>query len=275
MGHARQVVQRGSDTALVPEFPHDRQALLVQRAGRTEIALLVGHHPQVGQHGGDALPVPQLSLDGQALFKECRGGGYVALVVGQCARPIEHLRTLLRSASQFPPFASTRAHHSRPSAKCPRVIQNRCSAPQSRRLPPGPASTRPQSRPRPQVLMLLLQTLQPLGLLRTPHLRLRLLRQRQEVVPMPFPNRLAAPALQQFLPRHTAAPSPAAGSDKSRRSAPPSPSSCRRATSGGRVPRCSSTPSPAQTRSAAANVQPPANTDSRCSSRFSGSCSRS
>ena len=47
--------------------------------------------------------------------------------------------------------------------------------------------------------MLLFQTPQPLGLLRTHQFRFRLLCQRQEGVPMPLPNRLAAAALRQPL----------------------------------------------------------------------------
>ena len=47
--------------------------------------------------------------------------------------------------------------------------------------------------------MLLFQTLQPFCLLRTQQFRFRLLHQRQEGVPVPFPNRLAAFALEQPL----------------------------------------------------------------------------
>ena len=49
--------------------------------------------------------------------------------------------------------------------------------------------------------MLLFQTPQPRGLLGTHQIRLRLLRERHEVILMPSPNRLAALALPQHLSR--------------------------------------------------------------------------
>ena len=52
-----------------------------------------------------------------------------------------------------------------------------------------------------QIVVLLFETSQPVGLLRTEQLLVRLLRQRNEVVPMALPNRFGASALHEAFPR--------------------------------------------------------------------------
>ena len=79
------------------------------------------------------------------------------------------------------------------------MIQNCCSAPQRRSPPADSASTRLHSRAGPQVLVLQFQAAQPLGLLRPGQLRFCLLRQRQEVVSIPFAHGVRVPGVDELF----------------------------------------------------------------------------
>ena len=117
--------------------------------------------------------------------------------------------------------------------------------------------------------MLLLQTLKPLGLLGAQQLRFRLFRQRKEIVAMSSPGSSSPPSvldkpfsriLAHGLQQPVATSAVALLGTTTRLL---STSEVRRSSTSS-----SSTPPPAQTRSAAASVHPPANTESRCNSEL-------
>ena len=187
VGHVAQVVQRVCDALPVPQFPNNRQALLVQQPGSRKVSLIAGHKPQVVQRTCYAPPVAQLTLDRQALLIERPGGGIVALLIGQHARRLERPRALPRSLlssglcqDAHAPFAALRKISPSPPEPLQRSTKPKTAF--RSRLREAPVQRRAQ------VVVLFVQTTQPLCLLRAHRFRFRLLRQRQEVVPIPFPH---------------------------------------------------------------------------------------
>src|ERR1700687_524831 len=124
-------------------------------------------------------------MDRQALLVQRSRGRIVSLLIGQHARCLERLRALLRW-----PLSSLLCQDPHTRLPALREIPARPPEPLQRPAKPKTASRSgldeaPLQR-RAQVIVLLVETLQPLCLLRTHQFRLCLLRQREEAGPMPL-----------------------------------------------------------------------------------------
>ena len=75
-------IQTFGDTQFASRLAKERQALLVQCAGRPIVALPIGNVSQSHEAVSNARRVPQLTEEAQALLIECMSRHVVALTIG-------------------------------------------------------------------------------------------------------------------------------------------------------------------------------------------------
>ena len=163
------------------------------------VALLDRHRAQVVERKRDALAVIERSGKRKAFLEQCARRGIVGLVKSEAARDIEHPRVLQGGLSRCAFGKDTRTPLSPFGNISPRK-------PEAMHRPAKPdillrsrLAVAPLER-RAQIAVLLFETSQPVGLLRTEQFPVRLLDQCKEVVSMTLPNRLGASAFYEALP---------------------------------------------------------------------------
>src|ERR1700687_2464363 len=124
-------------------------------------------------------------MDRQALLVQRSRGRIVALLIGQHSRCLERLRALLR-------WLLSALLCQDPHTRLPALREISARPPEALQRPATPQTASRSGldecplQPRPQVIVLLVETLQPLCLLRTHQFRLCLLRQREVAGAMPL-----------------------------------------------------------------------------------------
>src|SRR5918994_3276619 len=95
-------VEREGDAALVLQLPVELQALGMQRLRPRMLTQLVRHGPKVVQRGGDAVLATERSPDRQALVPERRRAGVVGLHVGDGPQVVQRHGNLVLVAQLSP-----------------------------------------------------------------------------------------------------------------------------------------------------------------------------